>query len=268
MSNIAGKAYAMNLVTPLRGALVFVNKLIFRMIGTRTFRKRLDGLLTLSMIHYARWVILRAQDFPRLSDEQPRETLRYGTMFFFSNFNGSWEQYVDSFSAAIPSGLDLLWYMNVGWPRSVPEQPFHRYVEHNQLWTDYYYSAYPMAAANDVKAAQRVKRALGALVAATADASPEAFKEAYDRMLNEVQGDLGELDASPIVSLAAEGIAARRRGVSVSVQRAQTRGNVARLRDSVPPSGSDDESEISGVTEIAGGEVLEQGTRGGQRRAQ
>lgn len=264
MSNIAGKAYAMNLVTPLRGALVLVNKLILRMIGTRAFRKQLDGLLTLSMIHYARWVVLRAQDLPRLSDEQPREQLRYGYMLFFSNFNGSWEQYVDSFSAAIPSGLDLLWYMNVGWPRSVPEQPFHRYVEHNQLWTDYYYSAYPMAAANDVKAARRVKRALGALVASTADATPEVFREAYHRMLNELQGDLGELDASPIVSLAAEGIAARRRGVSVSMQRAENRANVARLRESAPPPANDD-GEVSGVTEIAEGEVV---ARGGRRHAQ
>ncbi len=209
MSNIAGKAYAMNLVTPLARLTVLANKAVFWAVGTRYFAPRLDGLLTLSMIHYARWVILRAEDFPRVSVEQPKEQLKYGYMLFFSNFNGSWEQYVDSFSAAIPKGLNLLWRKNIGWPAAVPEQPFHRYVEFNQIWTDYYYSAYPMAASNDVKAAQRVKDRLQELVADTASDAPDAFLRKYNRMLKDLQGDLSPMDATPIVSLAAEEIAAR-----------------------------------------------------------
>ena len=229
MSNIAGKAYAMNLVTPIRLPLMLINKLIFLAVGTRFFKPKLNGLLTLSLIHYARWVILRASDLPRLSPSQPRETFRYGYMLFFSNFNGSWEQYVDSFSAAIPSGLNLLWWQNVGWPKSVPEQPFHRYVEFNQVWTDYYYSAYPMAASNDVKAAQRVKKTLTQLIANTADASPEVFQAQYHRMLKQLQGDLSPMSPSPIVSLAAEEISARRHGMSPKQSRAANDSNVRRL---------------------------------------
>jgi hypothetical protein len=221
MSNIAGKAYAMNLVTPLRAPLMLFNKLIFAAVGTRFFKPKLNGLLTLSMIHYARWVVLRARDFPRLSESQPRETLRYGYMMFFSNFNGSWEQYVDSFSAAIPSGLNLLWWKNVGWPKSVPEQPFHRYVEFNQIWTDYYYSAYPMAASNDVKSAQRVQQNLLKLMTDTAHAEPAEFLKQYNRMLKTLQGDLSQMSASPIVSLAAEELSARRRGLTAKQGRAQ-----------------------------------------------
>jgi hypothetical protein len=218
MSNIAGKAYAMNLVTPIKGLMVAINKLVFWAVGTPLFEKQLNGLLTLSMIHYARWVILRAEDFPRLSRAQPKEELEYGYMMFFSNFNGSWEQYVDSFSAAIPSGLDLLWFRNVGWPKSVPEQPFHRYVEFNQIWTDYYYNAYPMAASNDVKAAQRVKGKLELMVRETAEATPSQFIVAYNGLLKELQNDLSLMDASPIVSLAAEEVARRRDGRPVSAQ--------------------------------------------------
>jgi hypothetical protein len=219
MSNIAGKAYAMTLATPIRRFLAPVNKLIFWAVGTPLLQFSLRGLLTLSMIHYARWVILRDRDFPRLSPKQPRERLRYAYMFFCSNFNGSWEQYVDSFAAAIPSGLNLLWFQNVGWPNAIPEQPFHRYVEFNQIWTDYYYSAYPMAASNDIKAAQRVKEQLCALAESTRDATPEEFLGKYNLMLKELQGDLSQLDESPIVSLAAEEIAARRRGIRVTAIR-------------------------------------------------
>lgn len=222
MSNIAGKAYAMNLVTPLARLTVLANKAVFWAVGTRYFAPRLDGLLTLSMIHYARWVILRDKDFPRLSVEQPKEKLKYGYMLFFSNFNGSWEQYVDSFSAAIPKGLNLLWRKNVGWPSAVPEQPFHRYVEFNQIWTDYYYSAYPMAASNDVKAAQRVKDRLRQLVATTsARDTPEQFASKYNLLLKDLQGDLSVMDATPIVSLAAEEIAARAAQESHSEHRKQ-----------------------------------------------
>jgi hypothetical protein len=216
MSNIAGKAYAMSLVTPIRRLLAPVNRLLFWAVGTPFLQFSLRGLQTLSMIHYARWVIVRDRDFPRLSDEQPRERLRYAYMFFFSNFNGSWEQYVDSFAVAIPSGLNLLWFKNVGWPNAVPEQPFHRYVEFNQIWTDYYYSAYPMAASNDLKSAQKVKEQLCELAKSTRDATPEAFLEQYNRLLKRLQGDLSQLSESPIVSLAAEEIAARRRGIRVS----------------------------------------------------
>ena len=211
MSNIAGKAYAMNLVTPVKWFWIPINKIIFWSLGTPLLRSKLRGLLTLSMIHYARWVLLRADDFPRLHPSQPKETLEYGYMLFFSNFNGTWEQYVDSFSAAIPSGLNSLWYRNVGWPTAVPEQPFHRYVMHNQASTDYYYNAYPMAASNDVKSAKRVKDALRGFIAKTGRASADEFLSQYNLLLKDLQYDLSQMDASPIVSLATAAIVARRR---------------------------------------------------------
>jgi hypothetical protein len=155
-------------------------------------------------------VILRDRDFPRLSPAQPRERLRYGYMLFLSNFNGSWEQYVDSFATAIPSGLNLLWFKNVAWPTAIPEQPFHRYVEFNQIWTDYYYNTYPLAASNDVKSAQLVKEKLCTFIGRTEQVAPEEFLREYHLLLKDVQGDLGLLAATPIVSLAAEDISARR----------------------------------------------------------
>jgi hypothetical protein len=228
MSNIAGKAYAMNLVTPIKAWMVPVNKLIFWALGTPLFKKKLDGLLTLSLIHYARWVILRAKDFPRLDPSQPEEDLDYGYQLFFSNFNGNWEQYVDSFASAIPSGLNGLWYKNVGWPTAVPEQPFHAYVSKNQAWTDYYYNAYPMASSNDVKTAKTVKNALCDLVAKTEQASPEEFVEKYNGMLKFLQNSLSQMAPAPIVSLAAEDVLKRREHQSVERARTDTESSKVR----------------------------------------
>lgn len=208
MSNIAGKAYAMNLLTPLTGVTAELNKLVFfgLKIPIPFVKNKLSGLVTLSMIHYARWTIVEASEFPHLSAQQPEEDLNYNYMFFFSNFNGSWSQYVDSFSAAIPDGLNSLWHDNVGWPGAVPEQPFHRYVNDNQLWTNHYYSAYPMAASNDIKAARRVKDELRHFVEDTRGDNAEQFAQKYTALLKSLQDSLSCVAETPIVSLANQAV--------------------------------------------------------------
>lgn len=204
MSNIAGKAYAMNLLTPMFKPLTWLNELAFRAVDTPLLSPSLRGLLTLSMIHYARWVIIKPKDWPRLDHTQPKEDTHYNYMLFMSNFNGSWAQYVDSFSNAIPSGLNLLWFMNVGWPKALPQEPFHKYVLHNQFWTNHYYSAYPLAASNDVKAGKRVRSELINFAKRVRGGSSSAFMDAYRRMLKNIQGDLGKMNVSPPLSVASE----------------------------------------------------------------
>lgn len=211
MSNIAGKAYAMNVITPIGRWRVFINLAIFLLAKTPILASRFDGLKTLSLIHYARWVVIRPNQFPRLSDSQPKEKLKYAYMLFFSNFNGSWTQYVDSFHMAIPKGLDLMWDKNIRYPKSVPLQPFHRYIVHNQIWTEHYYNPYPLASANDVKAAVALKAALLDFMTSTENVSDEEFARQYKAMLFNVQAHLGKMAPSPVVSLANQATQERRR---------------------------------------------------------
>lgn len=201
MSNVAGKAYAMNVITPIRSWTAWLNKLIF-WVALR-LPATLKGLVTLSLIHYARWVIVGRNEFPRLSPQQPRENLKYSYMLFFSNFNGSWDQYVDSFSFAIPAGLDMFWKWNVRYPRSIPLTPFHHYIKYNQIETNHYYNAYPLAASNDIKSARAVKAALIAFDRQPAEASDEAFMKRYNALLRGLQHDLGDMYPTPIVSMSA-----------------------------------------------------------------
>jgi len=207
MSNIAGKAYAMNVITPIRWYKVWINRLIFKIALNKP--STLKGLITLSLIHYARWVIIPRNAFPHLDPSQPKENLNYAYMLFFSNFNGSWDQYVDSFTFAIPSGLDLFWKWNVRYPKSVPLTPFHNYIRHNQIDTSHYYSAYPMAASNDVKSAKKLKQALIDFNAASSNKTPDEFLVDYNRLLNHLQHDFGEMRPTPIVSLAAQAVKER-----------------------------------------------------------
>ena len=208
MSNIAGKAYAINVITPIRGWTTWLNKLIFW--AAIKMPKTLNGLLTLSLIHYARWVIIERDQFPVLSPDQPKEKLKYNYMLFFSNFNGSWAQYVDSFTFAIPSGLDMFWKWNVRYPKSVPLTPFHDYIRFNQIQTDHYYNAYPMASANDVKSAKKLHVALMDFDARLDEhASDEAFQKKFHLLLRDLQHDMGTMQHTPIVSLSAKNVQIR-----------------------------------------------------------
>jgi len=201
MSNIAGKAYAMNVISPLRPYLTWVNKLIFWYAAKKP--SNLTGLITLSLIHYARWVIIDRDKFPYLDPQQPKEDLNYNYMLFFSNFNGSWDQYVDSFTFAIPGGLDLLWKWTVRYPKSVALTPFHNYIQYNQIETIHYYNAYPLAASNDVKSAKSVKSALIKFQQDTQNASDDDFMKSYNALLRGLQHDLGDMHPTPIVSMSA-----------------------------------------------------------------
>ena len=200
MSNVAGKAYAMNVVTPIRPrrfgiSRTWVNHFLF--YAARALPDRLMGLLGLSSIQFARWIIERRDPWPDLG--QPPEELINDYTIFVSNFNGTWDQYIDAFADGLPSGLDLFWYSATKYPKSIPISPFKAYIRANQIDTDHYYNATPGAAQRDIKAALRVRRAVLRLEQAHA-AGPEAFRAAWVKELRAVQNDLGSPGFAPVAS--------------------------------------------------------------------
>ncbi len=196
MSNVSGKAYAMNVVTPMRPPRTGLMRFIF--MFTRVQPDKLAGLLGLKFIHFARWVLIRREDWPDFKTK--RDPLRNDYMLFCSNFNGTWDQYIDAFSDALPSGLDLLWYTSTKYPHSIPISPFKLYIRANQIDTDYYYNATPGSAQRDVKSGLRVRRALLALAEDHKRLSPADFAEAYRRALVTVQNELGAPGEAPVAS--------------------------------------------------------------------
>jgi hypothetical protein len=195
VSNINGKAYAMNAVTPMTALYTPALKVLFFVLGI--WKSRQADLKNLSFIHFARWVIIKRSQFPWLGGEQPRERLHYDYMIFFSNFNGTWNQYIDAFSSVLSTGLDAIWGWTEKFPGSIPVTAFKRHIALVQIDTDYYYNAYPHAATNDVKAAHRVHAALVAFAAANQKRTPQEFEKAYIEFLVQVQGDLGSLGPAP-----------------------------------------------------------------------
>lgn len=206
MSNIAGKAYAMNVLTPMPPRLTWVNRFLF--LFARLMPSNLKGLLGLSLIHFARWVVLRRDQWPDLG--QGPQKLKNDYMLFCSNFNGTWDQYIDAFSDGIPNGLDLFWYSSRKYPHSIPITPFKDYIVHNQIDTDYYYNSVPGSAQRDIKSALQVHRAIRKLADQHAKLSPEDFLAEYHKVLASVQNCLGSPGYAPIASNDTEAAAINR----------------------------------------------------------
>ncbi|MBY6005045.1 hypothetical protein KUV62_14075 [Salipiger bermudensis] len=200
MSNVAGKAYAMNVVTPSRPSVTWINRLLF--MAARGLPSNLMGLLGLSLIHFARWVIIKRDQWPDLG--QGKETLDNDYMLFCSNFNGTWDQYIDAFSDGIPNGLNLFWYSASKYPLSIPITPFKNYITYNQIGTDYYYNATPGSAQRDIKSALKVYDQVLKLAEAHGNGTPEAFSKAFREAYLEIQSDLGDPGFGPVASLDTE----------------------------------------------------------------
>ena len=196
MTNINGKVYALNAITPMKPWKTPILKLFFLLLGA--VKPLQNDLKNLSFIHFARWVVIRRNQFPHLADKQPREELRYDYLVFFSNFNGTWNQYIDAFSAVLSKGLDLIWRWSEKYPGSRPVTAFKRYIALVQFDTDYYYNVYPRASTNDVKAALRVQDELDRFADASQALSPADFEKAWLEFLVRVQNDLGSTGVAPV----------------------------------------------------------------------
>jgi len=199
MSNIAGKAYGMNVITPVPPSWTWLQRFIFML--ARALPATLGGLINLSLIHFARWVLIKRDQWP--AGDQGKPVLQNDYMLFCSNFNGTWDQYIDAFADGIPNGLDLFWYASLKYPHSIPITPFKSYIVHNQFHTSYYYNATPGSAQRDIKAALNVYGELKKLAAIrrVPGTTPAAFAAEYRKFLISVQTSLGSPGYAPIASL-------------------------------------------------------------------
>lgn len=197
MSNINGKVYAMNAISPMKPWKMWIVRGFFLVLGL--VKPLQADLINLSFIEFARWVIIPRKKFPFLGNGQKRESLQYDYLLFFSNFNGTWNQYIDAFSAVLSKGLNMIWRWSEKFPGSVPVTPFKQYIAQLQFDTDYYYTSYPHATANDLKSAHVVQAALDKFAKESGGLSPQQFAEAYLRFVIDVQAHLGATGEAPIV---------------------------------------------------------------------
>jgi hypothetical protein len=183
MANVEGRATAITVLTPYKPAGRLLLPIVF-WIG-RHVTATLKKLQMLSFIHYARWVVVK-----RFPDGERGEKLRYPYLMFESNFNGSWDQYIDAFSEVVPERMKGIWGTSYGFPGPIPVEPFKDYIRANEYVANHYYNAYPGSTTTEIIFAARVSAAVDELRARAASLDPAAFKTAYEDMLTSMQHDL------------------------------------------------------------------------------
>ena len=87
------------------------------------------SLIGISTIHFVRWLVI---------DHGRR-------LMMVSDYDGSWESYIDEFAEMILSGLDAIWQTSFGYPpdgaRDLPA--FKHFLRTHQVPADVFFSAYP-----------------------------------------------------------------------------------------------------------------------------
>jgi hypothetical protein len=87
------------------------------------------SIIGISTIHFARWVLID----------------RGRRLMFVSDYDGSWESYIDEFAEMILSGLDAIWETSFGMPpdgaRDLPA--FKHFLRSHQVPSDVFFAAYP-----------------------------------------------------------------------------------------------------------------------------
>jgi Dyp-type peroxidase family len=129
----------------LRTVLAVINVLAKYFSNTGT-------LAGIPSIHFARWVIV---------DNGRR-------LVFFSNFDGSWENYLGDFIDKSASGLTAVWSNCVGFPRTKgltgegarDEQKFKAYSRDSQIPTQVWYSAYRWLSVDNINNNSKIRLGL------------------------------------------------------------------------------------------------------------
>ncbi|MGI8728993.1 MAG: hypothetical protein ACR2LK_03220 [Solirubrobacteraceae bacterium] len=155
---------------------------------TKRVPKLTEPLVRLSFIHFARWTLVKA--IPHNGASQPRQKLNHPHMYFESNFNGGWEEYIDAFSHILTRGMAFFWGSSYGFPKALPAGPFKAYIKENEVANSHYHCAYPQATVTMVKAALELDEKLAALKRDAKSMDPAAFAAAYSRLLTDAQRSL------------------------------------------------------------------------------
>jgi hypothetical protein len=186
MGNVCGRASAITVLTPVRPGFVRLTKLGY--VLPRKVPWMTEALRKLSFIHFARWSFI--DRVPYNGPPQRPEHPHYCYLYFESNFNGTWDDYIDAFSYIMPVRMRLIWGTSFGFPGAKPVGRFKRYITHNEIEADHFYSAYPEATATVALAALRLGDRFEAFKAQAADMGPAELGRAWREFLVRSQGDL------------------------------------------------------------------------------
>jgi hypothetical protein len=184
--NLDGHAIALTVFSTVRRWGLLELPLFFLYLRSR--RAALETLKQLSFIHSARWSLVTR--IPYNGPPQPKRRLRFPHLYFESNFNGGWEEYIDAFSYVLKTGMFAFWGSSYGFPGALPAGPFKAYIRRNAISASHFYSAYPEGTATMILGALQLEPHVDDLREHAAQMSPEEFAAAWRKLITDQQACL------------------------------------------------------------------------------
>jgi deferrochelatase/peroxidase EfeB len=131
----------------------FTQRLAFCFVAVGATKYFQPGFLSgIGTIHFARWVT------PPGSPD----------LIFLSNYDASWESYLEDFITRAHNGLTAVWSNSIGFPRAenllqkgaTDGERFKRYARHSMVPTRFWYSAYPKLTTTNIRSNAQLRRGL------------------------------------------------------------------------------------------------------------
>lgn len=141
-------------------------RIVFAALKKKLFRA--GFLANVGTVHFARWVMLP-------------NTRKW---VFLSNYDGSWESYLEDFITKSSMGVTAMWggaegfpkTRNIFWGGSEDGDRFKRFARRSMIPTRFWYSAYPQLTASEIRSNALINHGLKNITTATqADAWLELF---------------------------------------------------------------------------------------------
>jgi len=183
--DVLGRASALTVISAVKRRWVPLLRVLF-FVGTHV-PALLNTLRKLSFIHYARWTLFREVPTGGSEGGQRLDNVH---LYFESNYNGTWSQYIDAFSYVVPQHIEAIWKSSFGFPGAVPAHELKQYISDHEYPAEHYYSAYPEASATMVVSALELRRNLDRLRKKARSASAKKFDKAYASFLTDNQRHL------------------------------------------------------------------------------
>lgn len=138
----------------LRGFTIRLSFWLIAQLAARFYRP--GFLISIGTIHFARWVMV-----PKTGD-----------LLFLSNYDGSWESYLEDFITKAHTGLTGVWSNTIGFPKAsnlflqgaTDGDRFKRWARRQQVPTSFWYSAYRDLTTANIRTNATIRQGLGAVM--------------------------------------------------------------------------------------------------------
>lgn len=194
-------------------------RFVYRGIEALAGSFRPGHLADIGTIHFARWVKLPGTN----------------RLLFFSNYDGSWESYLEDFITKAHQGLTAVWSNTKDFPRTkllindgaTDGARFKRWARRQQRPTQFWYSAYPDLTAQRIRTNAHVR---AGIASTRSESAAKAWIERFGTLpqpdtaleYNQIQSILftgfGSLDHSVCLLMAFDGSTAKCREWLVSIR--------------------------------------------------